>query len=129
MAENVTVADAIKQLRAQLEDAQREGVGKDLRFVAKSVEVELGIVFKIEVEGGIGVKAWFLDISCKAKAGDETTHKVKLVLEPVGRDGKPTLVGDTEHEKSDADAARASRLRPDAIRPHPASVGHRSAPA
>jgi hypothetical protein len=27
------------------------------------------------------------------------THKVKLVLEPVGRDGKPTLVGDTEHEK------------------------------
>ena len=52
MAENVTVADAIKQLRAQLEDAQREGVEKDFRFVAKSVEVELGIVFKTEVEGG-----------------------------------------------------------------------------
>ena len=99
MAENVTVADAIKQLRAQLEDAQREGVGKDLRFVAKSVEVELGIVFKTEVEGGVGVKAWFLDISGKAKAGDEAAHKVKLVLEPIGRDGKPTLVSDAEHEK------------------------------
>jgi hypothetical protein len=24
---------------------------------------------------------------------------VKLVLEPVGRDGKPTLVSDAEHEK------------------------------
>jgi hypothetical protein len=93
MAENVTVADAIKQLRAQLEDAQREGVGKDLRFVAKSVEVELGIVFKTEVEGGVGVKAWFLDISGKAKTGDEATHKVKLVLEPVGRDGKANLGG------------------------------------
>jgi hypothetical protein len=99
MADNVTVAAAIKQLRAQLEEAQQEGVGKDLRFVAKSVEVELGIVFKSETEVGGGVKAWFLDISGKAKAGDETTHKLKLVLEPVGRDGKPTLVSDREHEK------------------------------
>jgi hypothetical protein len=104
MAHNVTVADAIKQLRAQLEDAQREGVGKKLRFLTKSVEVELAIVFKIEIEGGAGVKAWFLDISGKAKGADESTHKIKLVLEPVGPDGKPTLVGDDEllkdeHEK------------------------------
>jgi hypothetical protein len=99
MADNVTVADAIKQLRAQLEDAQREGMGKGLRFLSKSVEVELAIVFKSEIEGGAGIKAWFLDVSGKAKAADEMTHKVKLVLEPVGRDGKPTLVGDTEHEK------------------------------
>ena len=99
MADNVTVAEAIKLLRTQLEDAQREGIGKGLRFLAKSVEVELAIVFKTEVEGHAGVKAWFLDISGKTKASDETTHKVKLMLEPVGRDGKPTLVGDTEHEK------------------------------
>src|SRR3954447_14194718 len=99
MAENVTVADAIKELRAQLENAQREGVGKDLRFLARSVEVELAIVFKSEIEGGGGVKAWFLDISGKTKATDETTHKVKLVLEPVGRDGKPTFVSDTDNEE------------------------------
>jgi hypothetical protein len=99
MADNVTVADAIKQLRAQLEDAQREGIGKDLRFLAKSVEVELAIVFKSEIEGGAGVKAWFLDISGKAKTADETTHKVKLVLEPVGRGDKPTYVMDPKHER------------------------------
>ncbi len=44
------------------------------------------------------MKAWFLDISGKAKAADEKTHTVKLVLEPVGRDDKPTIVGDSEHE-------------------------------
>jgi hypothetical protein len=99
MTDDVTVADAIKELREQLEKAQREGSGKEVRFLARSVEVELAIVFKSEKEGGGGVKAWFLDISGRAKTGDETTHKVKLVLEPVGRDGKPTLVGDTEHEK------------------------------
>lgn len=99
MAQNVTISEAIKQLRAQLEDAQCEGRGKGLRFLAKNVEVELAIVFKAETEGSAGIKAWFLDVSGKAKAADETTHKVKLVLEPVGRDGKPTLVSDTEHER------------------------------
>jgi hypothetical protein len=99
ITDNVTVAAAIKQLRAQLEEAQQEGAGRDLRFVAASVELELGIVFRSETEGGGGVKAWFLDISGKAKAGDETTHKVKLVLQPVDRDGNPTFVSDTQRER------------------------------
>ena len=98
MAEDVTVAEAIKQLRAQLAEAQREGSGKDLRFAIKSVEVELAVVLKSEIEGGAGVKAWFVEASGKTKGADETTHKVKLVLEPVGPDGKPTRVRDTEHD-------------------------------
>jgi hypothetical protein len=99
MSAEVTVAEAIKQLRMQLEDAQREGIGKELRFLARSVEVELAIVFKSEAEGGAGVKAWFIDVSGKATASGEKTHRVKLILEPVDRDGKPTLVSDAEHEK------------------------------
>jgi hypothetical protein len=99
VARDVTVAEAIKQLRAQLEAAQREGSGKDLRFLTKSVEVELNAVFKTEVEGGAGVNAWFLNTSVKAKDADEMTHKVKLVLEPIGRDGKPAQVSDMDHEK------------------------------
>lgn len=98
MADNVTVAEAIKQLRVQLEDAQQEGIGKALRFLAKSVELELNIVFKNEKEAGGGIKAWFLDVSGKTKQSNETTHKIKLVLSLVGRDGGPTLVSGTEHE-------------------------------
>jgi hypothetical protein len=98
MAGDVTIAEAIKQLRAQLAEAQREGSGKDLRFLTKSVEVELAIVFKTGVEGGASVKAWFLDISGKANKADETTHRVKLILEPIGPGGKPTQVGDPDHE-------------------------------
>ena len=99
MTYNVTVAEAIKQLRAQLEDAQQEGAGKGLHFVAKSVELEPGIAFKSEKEGGVGLKVWFLDASGRAKAADETVHKVKLSLEPVGRDGETTFVSDKELEK------------------------------
>jgi hypothetical protein len=79
MANDVTLATAIRQLRAQLEEAQQEGRDKPIRFLAKSVEVELALVFKTDVEAGAGVKAWFIDISGKAKASDETTHKMKLV--------------------------------------------------
>jgi Trypsin-co-occurring domain 2 len=99
MTDNVTVASAIEQLRAQLEVAQREGAGKKLGFLTKSVELELGIVFKSEKEGGGGVKAWFLDISGKAQTTDEATHKVKLVLEPIGPDMKPAKVRSTQETK------------------------------
>ena len=98
MSENVTVAAAIKELRGQLEEAQRDGAGKDLRFVARSVELELGIVFKTEKEGGGGVKAWFVEVSGKATMGDEKVHSEARAR--AGRlRGKPTLVSDAEHEK------------------------------
>jgi hypothetical protein len=99
MAKDVTVADAIKALRADLEDAQQEGEGGKVRFLAKSVEVELAIVLKDEVKAGAGLKAWFVDLSAKGKASDENSHKIKLVLEPVDSRGRPTMVFDPELEK------------------------------
>jgi hypothetical protein len=94
MSDEVSIADAIMELRAQLERAERDGIGKNLRFLTTSVELELAVLFKNEREVGGGVKAWFVDISGKAKVGDETTNKVRLTLMPVGRDGKPALVSD-----------------------------------
>lgn len=106
MAGDVTIAEAIKQLRTQLEDAQQQlaetqpqSSGKGLHFLTKSVEVELAVVLKAETEGSVGLKTWFVDTSVKAKDADERTHKVKLVLEPRGPGGGPVEVSDTEHER------------------------------
>jgi hypothetical protein len=100
MEARVTLAQAIRELRTQLVEAVKEGEGAAIRFVPKSVDVELAIIFDAEVEAGGGFKLFSLiDLSGKAKLGDETTHKVKLTLEPIGRDGKPVLVRDTEREK------------------------------
>ena len=104
MAKDVTIAEAIKQLRVQLEDAQqqlaqRQGGDTGLHFLTKTVELELAVVLKAETEGGIGLKAWFVDTSVKAKDADERTHKIKLVLEPKGPGGGPVEVSDTEHER------------------------------
>ena len=95
MEARVTLAQAIRELRAQLVEAAAEGEGATVRFVPKSVEVELGITFDLETEAGGGFKLFSLiDLSGKAKTGNESAHKVRLTLEPVGRDGKPTLVRD-----------------------------------
>jgi len=105
MAARVTVLEAIRDLHGQLEEAAKEAVKRAeeakkrgepelVQLVAKSVEVELAITFSLEKEAGGGFRLFSLvDISGKAKASDQTTHKVKLVLEPVGSEG-PVRVRD-----------------------------------
>jgi hypothetical protein len=100
MEGSVTLAEAIRNLREQLVEATAEGKDSAIRFVPNSVEVELSITFNKEAEAGGGFKLFSLvDLSGKAKVGDQATHRIKLALQPVGRDGKPTLIGDTEREK------------------------------
>lgn len=97
MEARVTLAQAIRELRAQLVEAAAAGEGTEIRFLPRSVEVELGITFNVEAEAGGGFKLFSLiDLSGKAKTGNESAHKVKLTLEPVGRNGKPVLIGDTK---------------------------------
>jgi hypothetical protein len=100
MEPRVTLVEAIRELRAQLVQAAKEGEGAALRFVPKSVEVELGITFDVEAEAGGGFKLFSLvSLSGKAKAGEETTNKVKLTLDLVGRDGTSVLIRDREREQ------------------------------
>jgi hypothetical protein len=100
MEARITLAQAIRELRAQLVEAAEDGEGTSLRFLPKAVDIELGITFTAEAEAGGGFKLLSLvDLSVKGNTGNESTHKVKLTLEPVGRDGKPILVRDSQREK------------------------------
>lgn len=96
----ITLEEAIKDLREQLQNAAVEGANKAIRFVPKSVEVELSI--ELDREGSTKAKAgiWsVLDVSGEAKLGDKAAHKVRLVLEPVSPDGKPAVIGSSVLEK------------------------------
>ena|ERR1700730_2337610 len=100
MTPKVSISEAIKHIRAELVDAAKEGKEGAVRFVTKSVEVELGVTFDVEVEAKGGFKIFSLvDISGRAKRGTESVHKLKLELEPVNRDGKPLVVRDDERER------------------------------
>jgi hypothetical protein len=93
----ITITEAIHELRQQLADAQASAVGQKLQFNTKTVEIELAVVLKRETQGEAKVKAWVVDVSGQLKGAEETTHKVKLVIEPV-QGGSPVVVRDTTVE-------------------------------
>jgi hypothetical protein len=100
MAHQVTLAQAIIEVRKQLALASAQGIHEAFRFKSKSVEIELSITFDTEVQAGGGFKLLSLvDLSASTMARDEAAHKVKLTLEPIDAEGMPLLIGDDEREK------------------------------
>ena len=68
VTENVTprvkLADAIAELRSEISRARAEGRGKDVRFAAKAIEVELSLEFGQTAEGAAGVPKWVPLVEC-----------------------------------------------------------------
>lgn len=101
----IPLADAIEDLRAELLRAATAGVGQPLQFRLKPVELEIKLVIKREAEAKGGIKFYVLDFSGGGKLADETTHTLKLVLEPVGQDGQTEfLISETGGERPDGEA-------------------------
>ena len=78
---DVTLADAIRQLRTDLALAQEQGLNQKIRLAIKEVQVELSMVAKTGDEAGGGIKAWLIDVSAKSTRGNESGHKIILKLE------------------------------------------------
>jgi Trypsin-co-occurring domain 2 len=79
----IHLSDAIAELRAEISRAMREGEGKDVRFAAKTIEVELSLDFQWTAEVSGGVSKWipFVDLAAKGSGGEKSLHKIKLALE------------------------------------------------
>lgn len=91
----IPLARAIQDLRAELLAALSEGKGQALRFKLDPVELELSLGMTYKGGGGVGVKFWVLDISAKGDAERATTHKLKLKLTPVDKNGDQFMIRDT----------------------------------
>lgn len=88
---NIRLADAIAELRAEISRARQEGKGKDVRFAAKAIEVELSFDFGWTADVTAGVSKWipFVDLTGKAGGSEKSLHRVKLTLE-IATDGDPS---------------------------------------
>jgi hypothetical protein len=75
----------------------RRGRGKELRFKLKPIELELNIAMTYKGEANAGVKFWVVDLDGKAAGEHTTSHKLKLVLQPVDSSGCEYQV----HDKDD----------------------------
>jgi hypothetical protein len=77
----VGLAEAIAEVRAELERARRAGQGEAIRLAVGEIEVELGLEFAWNREGSGGVKLFsFLQLSGKAGMNEKSSHRLRLKL-------------------------------------------------
>ncbi|MEU6247245.1 trypco2 family protein [Glycomyces sp. NPDC047010] len=92
MESPVTLGQALKSLRQEVAQAVYDSSDSQIRFRAKEIEVELTLQVTASTAAEAGVSIWSV-VTGRASGSDSTaqTHKVRLVLEPVGIDdsGRP----------------------------------------
>jgi hypothetical protein len=90
----VGLADAIGNVRRELERATIEGQGSAIGFEPGSVELEFQVGFQTTKAGGGGVKVYVFTIDAKAEAVRSGTHRLKLTLTPARRASLASAVAD-----------------------------------
>lgn len=98
----IALAEMIRSLRDELQQAQEEGQGKGLRFTVGEVELELQVTVTKEGEGSAGVKFWVYDAAIKGKVAEQAVQKIKLKLTPVGADGIGSVLVNDARQLGDA---------------------------
>jgi hypothetical protein len=91
----VGLADAIGQVRAELEKAIKDGEKSSVAFRAGPVELEFEVAFTRT--GGVsgGFQLSVLSLGAKRDKSSASTHRVKIALTPADREGRDMLIGDT----------------------------------
>lgn len=93
----IGLAEAIGQVRSELEQAIKDGAGSDVAFRAGPVELEFEVAFARS--GGVsgGFRLSVLSIEAKRDRTATATHRVKVSLAPVDRQGQDQLISDSGH--------------------------------
>jgi hypothetical protein len=90
----VGLAEAIDQVRSQLEQAIADGAQSAVAFRAGPVDLEFEVAFTRTggVQGGFQLSV--LSLGAKGERSSTATHTVKVSLTPVDREGRDKLIGD-----------------------------------
>ncbi|GAA2454156.1 trypco2 family protein [Streptomyces macrosporus] len=85
----IGLVDVIRQVRADLAAAQREGDGRggELRFAVDRVCLEVAIQVRKEGTGRTGLRIGVVTADLGGKAGKDTTHRIQVELVPRHRGG------------------------------------------
>lgn len=91
----VGLAEAIGQVRGELERAIEEGSQSAVAFRAGPVELEFEVAFTRTggVQGGFQLSV--LSLGAQRGRSAAATNTVKVTLTPVDRQGRDKLIGDT----------------------------------
>ena len=90
----VGLADAIDQVRAELERATSDGGQSEVAFRAGPVQLEFEVAFT--KTGGVdgGFRLSVLALGAKRERSSVSTHRIHVSLTPVDRQGHDKLISD-----------------------------------
>jgi hypothetical protein len=101
----ISFADVVRTLRAELETAMSEGEGESVQFQATSINMEFQVGVTKTAAGKAGVRFWVLELGGSKAYASESIQKVALSLEPIlASGGRVKIAGGTE----DSPLARTS---------------------
>jgi hypothetical protein len=86
------LAEVIRALREELEEAMVAGSDARLRFEARALTVELQVGVTRAAEASGGVKFWVLELGAGASRETQSTQTVTLELAPIMSDGRPAKI-------------------------------------
>ncbi|MFC9815683.1 trypco2 family protein [Streptomyces virginiae] len=78
----VGLAEAVQQLRAELEKAMAEGAGKQLRFELGPIEMEFQVDLRRTGGADAGLRWGVVSVGAKGEHSTGSGHRVSLVLNP-----------------------------------------------
>ncbi|MDT0341535.1 trypco2 family protein [Streptomyces litchfieldiae] len=86
---DIGLADVIRQVREDLEEAQRDGAagGHELRFAVDRVSLEIAVQVRREGRGGAGLRIGVVTADLGGAVSRETTHRIQVDLLPQGSRG------------------------------------------
>ena len=89
----VGLRETLEALRVELSKSILASEGEQIRFEVGDIELEVQFVVEQSKEGKGGLKFWVVEMGGGVTNKDTITHKIKIPLKPIWKDGKPVLTG------------------------------------
>lgn len=93
--DGIGLAEAIEQVRAELQRAATAGTGQLIAFKPASVELSLEVAFERKGSADTGVRVWVVSAGARGELRAAQTQKITIKLEPVNpATGQPPQIAD-----------------------------------
>lgn len=89
----VGLRETLEALRVELSTSILASEGEQIRFEVGEIELEVQFVVEQSKEGKGGLKFWVVEMGGGVTNKDTITHRIKIPLKPIWKDGKPVLTG------------------------------------
>jgi hypothetical protein len=98
----VGLAEVIRQVRGELEQARLDGEGHTLHFAVQKVSLEFAVQVHRTGSGRGGLRIGVVTAELGASVGRDTTHRIQVELQPEQQDGGSVLVGRSPRSGAEA---------------------------